>query len=54
MSTSHALATPADVEVANDIAWSMALEGRALSEKAFERLLSQVVADRAAREQKHP
>ena len=38
--------TPEDVAVAETIAWSMALEGRELSEPAFGKLLERVASER--------
>lgn len=44
-------ATAADIELADQIAWSMALEDRKLSGRAYDKLLDKIVADRLAREQ---
>lgn len=44
-------ASPADVALANRIAWSMALEDRQLSGRAYDKLLDKIVSDRLAREQ---
>lgn len=44
-------ATPADIELADQIAWSMAVEDRRLSGRAYDNLLDRIVADRRAREQ---
>lgn len=43
--------TDADIELADDIAWSMALEDRKLTSRAYDKLLDKVVSDRLAREQ---
>ena len=44
-------ATLADIELAEEIAWNMALEGRQLTNQAYDKLLDRVVADRLARRQ---
>ena len=44
-------ATLADIELADEIAWNMALEGRQLTNQAYDKLLDRVVADRLARRQ---
>jgi transcriptional regulator with XRE-family HTH domain len=43
--------TSADIELADDIAWSMALEDRKLTSRAYDKLLDKIVSDRLAREQ---
>ena len=44
------VATSADIELADEIAWSMALEGRRLTGRAYDKLLEKIAADRRARE----
>jgi transcriptional regulator with XRE-family HTH domain len=40
-----------DIELANEIAWTMALEDRKLSSGGYDRLLDKIVADRLTRKQ---
>jgi HTH-type transcriptional regulator/antitoxin HipB len=46
------LATEADIEMANDIAWSMELEGRKISHSAYDKLLDKIISDRLSQNKK--
>lgn len=45
------VATAADIERADEIAWSMAIEDRKLTSRGYDKLLNTIISDRMAREQ---